>query len=55
MPSLVWFRRDLRLDDNAALGRALATSPRVFCVFVFGTEILDALEPGRAVIRGDAW
>lgn len=44
MPSLVWFRRDLRLDDNAALGRALATSPRVFCVFIFDSEVLDALE-----------
>lgn len=43
MPSLVWFRRDLRIDDNAALGRALATAQRVHCVFVFDTEILDAL------------
>lgn len=44
MPSLVWFRRDLRLDDNAALGHALAGAERVFCVFVFDAEILDALE-----------
>ena len=42
--ALVWFRRDLRLDDNAALGRALANAGRVFCTFVFDTEILDALE-----------
>jgi deoxyribodipyrimidine photo-lyase len=41
--ALVWFRRDLRLDDNAALGRALANHGRVFCAFVFDTEILDAL------------
>jgi len=42
--ALAWLRRDLRLDDNAALGRALANHGRVFCAFVFDTEILDALE-----------
>ena len=42
--ALAWFRRDLRIDDNAALGRALATAQRVHCVFVFDTEILDALD-----------
>ncbi|MCO5099258.1 MAG: DNA photolyase family protein [Rhodocyclaceae bacterium] len=42
--ALVWFRRDLRIDDNAPLGRALATAQRVHCVFVFDTEILDALD-----------
>lgn len=42
--ALAWLRRDLRLDDNAALGRALAKHGRVFCAFVFDTEILDALE-----------
>ena len=41
--ALVWFRRDLRIDDNAALGHALATAQHVHCVFVFDTEILDAL------------
>jgi deoxyribodipyrimidine photo-lyase len=41
--ALAWLRRDLRLDDNAALGRALAAHARVFCAFVFDTEILDAL------------
>lgn len=50
--ALVWFRRDLRLDDNAALGRALSTAQRVFCTFVFDTEILDALE-SRADRRVD--
>lgn len=42
--ALAWFRRDLRIDDNAALGRAIATAQRVHCVFVFDTEILDALD-----------
>jgi len=41
--ALVWFRRDLRVDDHAALSHALGRSRRVYCVFVFDTEILDAL------------
>ena len=41
--TLVWFRRDLRLQDHAALSSALAGSPRVYCVFVFDREILDGL------------
>ena len=45
--ALVWFRRDLRADDNAALYHALRDARAVFCVFVFDTEILDAL-PNRA-------
>jgi deoxyribodipyrimidine photo-lyase len=40
---LMWMRRDLRVKDNHALYRALARSQRVFCVFVFDTEILKAL------------
>jgi len=40
---LVWFRRDLRVDDHAALHQALTTCRHVFCVFVFDTEILDPL------------
>jgi deoxyribodipyrimidine photo-lyase len=41
--ALVWFRRDLRLDDHAALHRALRQARQVWCVFVFDTTILDAL------------
>ena len=44
---LVWFRRDLRVDDHAALSNALADCARVYCVFVYDREILDAL-PTRA-------
>ena len=40
---LMWFRRDLRADDNAALYHALKTCRQVFCVFVFDREILDGL------------
>lgn len=42
--ALVWFRRDLRIDDQAALFHALASHERVYCAFVFDTEILDGLE-----------
>ena len=41
--ALVWFRRDLRAHDHAALARALAASRRVYCVFVFDCDILEAL------------
>ena len=41
--ALVWLRRDLRWDDNAALFHALRRFDQVFCVFVFDTDILDAL------------
>lgn len=41
--SLVWFRRDLRDYDHAALYHALRTSKQVYCVFVFDTAILSLL------------
>jgi deoxyribodipyrimidine photo-lyase len=40
---LVWFRRDLRLDDNPALALALTQCEQVHCVFVFDSDILDPL------------
>jgi len=42
---LVWFRRDLRDTDHAALCEALRRGRRVYCAFVFDREILDLLEP----------
>ena len=44
LSALVWFRRDLRAFDHAALSRALQSYTRVYCVFVFDTEILKSLE-----------
>ncbi|MEO6066212.1 MAG: deoxyribodipyrimidine photo-lyase [Lysobacterales bacterium] len=41
--ALVWFRRDLRDFDHAALYHALAEARRVHCTFIFDREILDAL------------
>ena len=40
---LMWFRRDLRVIDNAALSLALTSCRKLHCVFVFDTEILAAL------------
>ncbi len=45
--ALMWFRRDLRVADNAALYAALKAARRVFCVFVYDTDILDRL-PSRS-------
>ncbi|MEO8486962.1 MAG: deoxyribodipyrimidine photo-lyase [Betaproteobacteria bacterium] len=45
--ALVWFRRDLRDTDHAALARALSDGGPIYGVFVFDREILDALHaPG---------
>ena len=41
--ALVWLRRDLRTDDNAALYQALQAARRVWVGFVFDRTILDAL------------
>jgi deoxyribodipyrimidine photo-lyase len=39
-----WFRRDLRLEDNAGLFHALRSGYLVMPVFILDTEILDKLE-----------
>ena len=40
---LMWFRRDLRVEDNAALYHALTSCAQVFCAFIFDRDILDTL------------
>ncbi len=42
--SIFWFRRDLRLEDNAALWMALKSGFKVLPIFIFDSEILDCLE-----------
>jgi deoxyribodipyrimidine photo-lyase len=42
--SIFWFRRDLRLDDNAGLYHALKSGNPVLCLFIFDKEILDQLD-----------
>ena len=41
--ALVWLRRDLRIDDHAALHHALRSARQVWCCFVFDRDILDPL------------
>jgi deoxyribodipyrimidine photolyase len=41
---LFWFRRDLRLNDNAGLYHALKNGNPVVPVFIFDKNILDELE-----------
>ncbi|MFM9027703.1 MAG: cryptochrome/photolyase family protein [Bacteroidota bacterium] len=42
--SFFWFRRDLRLDDNAGLFHALKSGLPVQPIFIFDTDILEKLE-----------
>lgn len=42
--NVFWFRRDLRLDDNAGLYHALKGEHPVLPFFIFDREILDHLE-----------
>jgi deoxyribodipyrimidine photo-lyase len=42
--SLCWLRRDLRIQDNAALFHALKNEKQVQLLFIFDSEILDKLE-----------
>ncbi len=42
--SIFWFRRDLRLHDNAGLFHALKSGNPVLPIFIFDKNILDKLE-----------
>ncbi len=42
--TLFWFRRDLRLTDNAGLYHALKENQNVLPLFIFDSEILERLE-----------
>jgi deoxyribodipyrimidine photo-lyase len=42
--SIFWFRRDLRLEDNAGLYHALKSGKEVLPIFIFDKNILDKLE-----------
>lgn len=42
--SIVWLRRDLRLEDNESLSRACAESNQIAVVFVFDSLILGMLK-----------
>ncbi|MEO6253284.1 MAG: deoxyribodipyrimidine photo-lyase [Ferruginibacter sp.] len=42
--NIFWFRRDLRLTDNAGLYHALKSNRPVVPIFIFDTNILDQLD-----------
>lgn len=42
--AIFWFRRDLRLNDNAGLYHALKENETVLPIFIFDDDILDQLE-----------
>jgi deoxyribodipyrimidine photo-lyase len=41
--SAIWFRRDLRLDDNTALNAAIKSGNKILPVFIFDDHILNGL------------
>jgi deoxyribodipyrimidine photo-lyase len=49
--SLVWLRRDLRLDDNVALFRAEQASERVVCAFVLDPPLLRGPRVGAPIVQ----
>jgi deoxyribodipyrimidine photo-lyase len=48
--NIFWFRRDLRLDDNFALNKALGSGLKVLPVFIFDTNITGELPSDDARI-----
>lgn len=42
MVSVVWFRRDLRIDDHKALAKAIASQDELLCVFHFNPQQLSS-------------
>ena len=40
MSALVWFRNDIRIEDNPALRNAFEDSHQVHCIFIFSNEQL---------------
>jgi len=49
--TLFWFRRDLRLEDNAGLYHALRENKKVLPLFIFDTQILDSLNTHDARVE----
>lgn len=46
--NIFWFRRDLRIDDNHGLYKALTETNPVIPIFIFDTDILNLLSPNDA-------
>lgn len=43
--NIFWYRRDLRLDDNLGLFRALSASGPLRFIFIFDTNIINQFDP----------
>jgi deoxyribodipyrimidine photo-lyase len=50
-PSIVWFRRDLRLHDNTALGKALARGLAILPVFILDERLLHNPRSGAPRLK----
>ncbi len=48
LPSLVWFRKDLRLSDNPALDAARRRGGEILCLFILDERVEGALPVGGA-------
>ncbi len=48
--SVFWFRRDLRIEDNHGLFKALESDYPVLPIFIFDTNIIEELQPDDARI-----
>jgi len=48
--SIVWFRRDLRLDDHVALDLAARESREVVCAFVLDPSLLRSDRVGPPIV-----
>ena len=44
--SIVWFRNDLRIRDNAVLSKAIAESDQIIPIYIFDTERWSDLDLG---------
>lgn len=53
--NIFWFRRDLRLEDNTALDKALASGMLVLPVFIFDTNITDELSSDDSLYQLHYW
>ena len=50
-PVIVWFRRDLRLNDHTALAHALESGSPIVPVFIFDPAVLSAARIGTPRLR----
>ena len=51
--AVVWLKRDLRLDDNESIYRALKSGPRVLLLYVFENLLLSWADDPRVTPHTD--